>query len=95
MTRTIEKLMSLSRVEFEMSLVALDPAAVLDANGHASVTFASTEARIRFETLPDRRLGGLLAMPQARVRITLANATDAQAAAFLRRFDIAFQRGGG
>ena len=95
LSHTVEKLMSISRAEFEASLAALDADAKLDAAGQARVGFGGTEALIRFEPLPERRLGGLLALPQARVRITLSSGDTTIQAAFLRRFEIAFQRGGG
>ena len=95
MSHHIEKIMSISRHEFAASLAALDPNAQLTPAGCAIVTSAGVTAEIRFSALPVLVLGGLLALPQASVRITIADATDAQAADFLRRFDIAFQRGGG
>ena len=95
MTHIVEKLMSISRTEFAASLAALDATATLDASGQALIKHAGKAVHIAFEKLPDRRLGGLLAMPQARVRIALGGATADEAADFLRRFAIAFQRGGG
>lgn len=53
-------------------------------------------AQIEFIALEPRRIGGgLLELPQARVTITLTGVAPDAAAAFLRRFDMAFQRGGG
>lgn len=53
-------------------------------------------AEIAFHALPPRRVGGgLLELPQARVTIKFGDVGTAEADAFLRRFDIAFQRGGG
>jgi hypothetical protein len=48
-----------------------------------------------FEELPSRRVGGLIAMPQARVTLLLYGLTAPGQAAFLRAFNLAFQRGGG
>ena len=95
MAHTIEKLMSISRAEFEASLTAFDPDAHFDAADRATASAGGVTAIIHFDALPGIILGGLLAMPQARVRITLPACTGAQCAAFLRQFDIAFQRGGG
>lgn len=87
----IIKLMTITRAEFEKSLAAFDHQAALDARGQVSIAGAV----IRFEALPPRRPGGLLSLPQARITIETEALDPAQRAAFLRRFDIAFQRGGG
>ncbi len=50
---------------------------------------------IHVEELEKRRLGGLILLPQARVTLVLATVPESARAAFLRSFDIAFQRGGG
>ena len=95
MSTMIEKIMSITRTEFEASLTGLDPVAQLDADGIVRVTHAAGHGLIRFEALPKRRLGGLIHMPQARVTIDLAALPAPERSAFLRRFEIAFQRGGG
>ncbi len=98
MNHRVEKVMSISRREFEASLAALDPNATLSATGWARVTSGGITAEIQFQPLPARVLGGLLSLPQASVQISFAdapNVADARVADFLRRFDIAFQRGGG
>ena len=87
--------MSITRAEFEASLAALDPSARLDATGTGPVRAGTTTATISFEALPKLRLGGLLAMPQARVTIAFDGVAEAERAHFLKRFDLAFQRGGG
>ena len=94
-SHTIIKVMSISRAEFVRSLAVLDPAAVWDANAAARVHADGIAAHIQFEALAQRTLGRLLAMPQARVTITIETACARRRAAFLTRFDIAFQRGGG
>lgn len=93
--RDVVKTMSITRADFARSLARLDGAAVLDASGAALVRAAGICARIQFDALPERRLGGLLAMPQARVAIFLPEASAAEKTGFLTRFDVAFQRGGG
>ena len=95
MPEVIEKLMSITRAELEHSLAALDPAARLDAAGRAQIAVDGVAAVLTFEELPRRRLGGLIQMPQARVRIEIRSTGPTEAASFRQRFDIAFQRGGG
>ncbi len=96
---TIEKTMTLSAGEFAKSIAAFTggDVAITDSRGRATVAVNDKggSAEIAFEALPSRRVGGLLELPQARVTITLANVPAAELDAFLRRFDIAFQRGGG
>ena len=102
-TTTIEKTMTLSAAEFAKSLAAFAGADVVIKDGKATVGVVSGEqaaeegrfAQITFHPLPPRRVGGLLELPQAKVTITLANVPPDVQADFLRRFDIAFQRGGG
>lgn len=93
--RRVEKTMTLTRAEFANSLAALvghelDPAT-------ASVAIALTEgvAHVTYEPLAAVRLGGLLELPRARVVISFEAVPAAERTAFLQRFDIAFQRGGG
>jgi hypothetical protein len=91
----VEKLMTITRAELEASLAKLDPAARLDAAGHARVRIAGVAAALTFEALPKRRVGGLISLPQARVTLAFDGTSADERAGFLRRFDIAFQRGGG
>ena len=93
--RDVVKSMSITRADFARSLARLDGDAVLDASGAAHVRAAGVHACIQFDALPERRLGGLLAMPQARVAIFLPEASSAERTGFLARFDVVFQRGGG
>lgn len=87
--------MSISQADFEKSLAALDPSAGLDARGEARIAVDGLTVLIRFEAMPNRRLGGLLSLPQARVTLELRDGSEIQMRGFLYRFDIAFQRGGG
>lgn len=106
----IEKTMTLSAGEFAKSMAAFAGADVVIEDGRARIPVAGSGgdgdaaassqapgvAEIAFHALPPRRIGGgLLELPQARVTITLEGVEAAHAQAFLRRFDIAFQRGGG
>jgi len=94
---TIEKIMALSPREFEKSIAAFAGAHVPVVDGRASIALGTEGqiAEIVFEPLPPRRVGGLLDLPQARVSIVMPNVASELQSDFLRRFDIAFQRGGG
>jgi hypothetical protein len=94
---TIEKTMTLSAGEFAKSIAAFTggDVAITDSRATVAVNDKGGSAEIAFEALPSRRVGGLLELPQARVTITFANVRAAELDAFVRRFDIAFQRGGG
>lgn len=89
--------MTLSAVEYAKSLAALaggdiaiiDGRATFDLNEHGGA------AEITYTPLAPRRVGGLLELPQARVTITLKAVHEKEAETFVRRFEIAFQRGGG
>lgn len=96
-TITIEKLMTLSAGEFANSLAAFAGDDVVIADGRARVPVGAHGgiAEIVHVPLPPRRVGGLLELPQAKVAITLVGVSASEAEAFLRRFDISFQRGGG
>lgn len=93
----IEKIMTLSAGEFAKSLCAFagGDVAFVDGRARLGVGDEGGVAEIAYAPLPPRRVGGLLELPQARVTITLTGVSPSAAQAFLRRFDIAFQRGGG
>ena len=92
----VEKIMSLDLREFHRSLRALAPGVPLEGEQRDIVILAeSAEIRIVYEPLETATLGGLLAMPRARVTLHLDELDEAQREAFLARFDRAFQRGGG
>ena len=89
------RLMSISRNEFATSIAKLgchrtsaSGHPVFDLDGNASV-------EIHFADAPPKTLGGLLALPQAVVTLVFSDSNNAARDAFVRRFDIAFQRGGG
>lgn len=90
---TIEKVMSASREEFVRSLAVL--LGMTAPELPARVAVGGGKAIIGYEALPPATLGGLLALPRARVTLSFEGVSRADAAAFLRRFDLAFQRGGG
>lgn len=91
----VEKLMSLSRGEFEKSIAALAGGAVEIVDGVASLSEGGGSVAIAFDALPPKRLGGLLLLPQARVTLHVSGLDEPAAVAFLQRFELAFQRGGG
>ncbi len=96
-TITHEKTMTLSVREFANSLAAFAGTDVTITDGRATIGVNESGgwAEITYHPLPARRVGGLLELPQARVTIMLTGVPATDAEAFLRRFDIAFQRGGG
>jgi len=94
----ISKLMSLSFDEFLRSV------AVLEGEGFVRKTLLDNTLQLRaggglvdiqFEKLEDVRLGGLLALPRARVSLRFRDVSEDEVKKFVARFDMAFQRGGG
>lgn len=90
----IEKTMSMSRAEFDNSLAAL-----LDLPAARALPvrlpLGAGSVAIDFEPLQGVRLGGLLELPRARVSLSFTGVARDEREAFARRFDLAFQRGGG
>ena len=94
----ISKLMSLTFQDFLRSV------AVLEGDGPDRTTAMEKAVRlpagggfvdIQFEKLEDVRLGGLLALPRARVSLRFWDVPENEIKKFVARFDMAFQRGGG
>jgi hypothetical protein len=97
---TRRKLMSISRAEFAASARGLDPAVGLSDEGETCLArFALADggfASVRCEPRAPRVIGGgLLSLPQADVTLTFEGTHPAAEEAFLKRFEICFQRGGG
>jgi hypothetical protein len=90
----VEKLMSLSLREFQHSLRPLAGQPVGDITA-IDLPLPTGQVTISYEPRPSVRFGGLLDMPRALVSLTFLDAPPKQQAAFLKRFDLAFQRGGG
>lgn len=88
--------MSLDLPEFLRSLKTLVPDVSLK-DGQTEIIILSDQAEVRidYESLEGATLGGLLALPRARVTLHLGELGKAERHAFLARFDKAFQRGGG
>jgi hypothetical protein len=91
----VEKIMSLSPGEFSRSVSVLLASGTSALGHNAVIPLGSGCVSIAYEPLPAVRLGALPDLPRARVVLTFENVTAAERADFMRRFDIAFQRGGG
>ena len=95
----VEKLMSITRAEFETGLARLTGVPLsIDGGGDYLLPVAGgTRETVgcSFEPLPEVVLGGLMKLPRARVRLDLAALPGDARAAFVARFDRTFQRGGG
>lgn len=96
--KSVEKIMTLSQSEFAYSIgtFAGEEAAATARRGEPVVIGVRTgKVVITFTRIEGFSFGGLVEMPRARVVIEMHGLTDDEAGAFLRRFDISFQRGGG
>ena len=91
----IRKTMALSRGEFEASLAALGGEPRRCNDGSVRLPLGGGTVAIVYRLLDPVRLGGLLELPRAEVTLVFNEVDDANARAFLRRFELAFQRGGG
>jgi hypothetical protein len=89
-----ERIMSISRNEFQTSVAMLGDHRITPA-GNPVFDLDNGRVEIQFSPLPAKTLGGLLALPQASIILVFEDVQPAGRAAFIRRFDIAFQRGGG
>ncbi|MGH1418186.1 MAG: hypothetical protein ACRBCJ_04950 [Hyphomicrobiaceae bacterium] len=90
----VEKLMSLSRQEFQNSMgLFLD--GVPPTTDDVRVAVDGGEVSVVYTAQPGVVLGGLMALPRAVVSLTFEGVSETERDAFLRKFDIAFQRGGG
>jgi hypothetical protein len=90
----IEKDMSLSAVEFLRDLPRALPAGYHVDGRRVSVVDGPRRVEIAVVEEGERRIAAL-ALPRIKVRIELRGFAAADAAAFLARFDQAYQRGGG
>ena len=88
--------MSMTLGDFHRSLKALAPGHALHSDGrgvHLEDDGYSVE--ILFEKIESKVFGGLLVLPRAKVTLTFGNTSPQAQKDFERRFDFAFQRGGG
>jgi len=92
----VEKLMSLTLAEFHRSLKVLAPRVPLGEE-QTDITVPTDKGKVRivYQPLERATLGGLLALPRARVTLHLGGLDEAERRDFLTRFDKAYQRGGG
>ena len=96
MPDTTKKIMSLTLADFHRGVHALAPGLTTgQEQTEVVIPDGAATVRITYETLESTTLGGLLALPQARVTIHHSSGDAAVRTAFLARFDQAFQRGGG
>lgn len=95
----VEKLMSISRTEFESGLERLTGTAPRpnDRDDYLLPDMGADQQTVRctFEPLPEAVLGTLLKLPRARITLHLASLSNDDRAIFLTLFDRTFQRGGG
>ncbi len=95
----VEKVMSITRAEFEAGLKRLagtQPRS--NAQGNYVLVETGPERQTvscSFEALPDAVLGGRMKLPRARVKLDLAILSSKARAEFVALFDRTFQRGGG
>ena len=91
----VSKIMSATAEEFVQSLGVLLGRAVSIDELPICIAVGSGQVEIAREPLQGVRLGGLLELPRARVSLSYSAVPAAKRADFQRRFDLAFQRGGG
>ena len=93
----IEKLMALKAPEFELSLGRLAPDHTVETPGMSYRVDLTPDSwvSITLTPQPDALLGGLVKMPRALVKIAFINVPPDERSSFMKRFDQAFQRGGG
>ena len=94
-SRRVTQVMSLSREEFVLSMAAFLVSEAVLPRDTLRVPVGGGCVDIGYRELPGVLLGGLLALPRAEVTLDFSDVGEADQRAFLRRFEIAFQRGGG
>lgn len=93
---TVIKIMSATPAEFLRSLSHFAPERQFQDNA-PSHKFALKQGEVIIATkvLPKRAVTGLLGLPQLEVTLTFKDAILGEEDQFMRRFDLAFRRGGG
>lgn len=97
----IEKIMSLSQQEFELSFAravddnALGLVETDDGTARYEVPLQGGRAVVTVEALEPLIMGGLVKLPRCQVVIDFADAPLRDRREFINKFDKAFQRGGG
>ncbi|MCH9808574.1 MAG: hypothetical protein K0U74_12655 [Alphaproteobacteria bacterium] len=96
--RSIEKIMTLSQSEFAHSIRSFageEQSRIAATGAPIEIPVGPGKVTISFEKIEGFSFGGLVEMPRARVVLAFSGVPEADKTAFLRRFDISFQRGGG
>lgn len=93
----VEKLMSLTRAEFESGVQRLTsgPVVRIGEGYDLSAGAGGRPVTALFVPQPDALLGGLVRLPRVLVTLDLKALPVGERADFVRRFDRVFQRGGG
>jgi hypothetical protein len=94
-TGRVEKLMGLTLADFQRSIAPLTGAPLPISTTRAEIVVHGGRVVITCEPRSALRLSSLVEMPLAAVTIDFYGLDVAERTAFLRRFDLAFQRGGG
>ena len=92
---SIEKTMTLTEQEFVTGCQRLAVKGDDVGRREAKIAVGDGGVVIRFDPRASVRLGGVLELPRALVSLVFNHVTEAEEAAFMRQFDIKFQRGGG
>lgn len=96
---TVEKLMAITRSEFEAGLGRLGgkPPRSKGDGRYVLADMGPDRRNVRcsFEALPDAVLGGRMRLPRARVTLDLAELPGKARTEFIAMFERTFQRGGG
>jgi len=92
----LKKIMSATPQEFFRSLVHFSPERSFDTSKNSfSFDAGDGAAQISYKVIPDRRVTGLLSLPQLEVNIDFDNVSEENQEQFIKDFDLAFRRGGG
>lgn len=93
-TARLEKLMSLSRYEFELSIARVGPSVRVDDLTYRFAVGAGT-VDVNYASLPGVTFGGALTLPRATVALVFRGVEAGARAGFVTHFDNTFRRGGG
>jgi len=92
----IEKIMSATLGDFQRSIKTLSPDHTLRPDGRSvRLDEDGYSVEIRYEPTGTKTFGTLLVIPQAKITLDFDQANAKARKDFIRRFDFAFQRGGG
>lgn len=94
---TVDKLMSVTRAEFETGVTRLTGTAPVSSGTVYDLSPAASGKPVTasFVPQPDAVLGGLVRLPRVQVTLDLRALDSAERADFVLSFDRVFQRGGG